>query len=107
MHITVEVLQEIRTIYPDQNIMLFWDGAGWHRGLKVQDFIKHDGKIEIVYFPPYSPEENPQEHVWKAARSAVTHNQFISDISQAADKFVGYLNINRFPYSLCGVTARS
>lgn len=107
MHITVEVLQEVRIIYPDRKILLFWDGAGWHRGSKVKEFIDADGNIEVIHFPPYSPEENPQEHVWKAGRSAVTHNKFIPDIAEAADQFVGYLNINKFLYSLCGFTARS
>jgi len=107
MHITVEVLQELRIIYPENKILLFWDRAGWHIGSKVKEFIDEDSNIEVVYFPPYSPEENPQEHVWKAGRSAVTHNKFIPDIGEAADKLVGYLNINKFPYSLCGYTARS
>lgn len=107
MHITTEVLQEIRIIYPHNKILLFWDGARWHRGAKVKEFIEADSNIEVIYFPPYSPEENPQEHVWKAARNAVTHNKFIPDIVKAADEFVGYLNINKFPYSLCGFTARS
>jgi transposase len=107
MQITVEVLQEIRLIYPHVTILLLWDGAGWHRGSKVQEFIKADGGIEAIYFPPYSPEENPQEHVWKAGRSAVTHNTFIADIAKTASEFVGYLNGHNFSYSLCGFTARS
>lgn len=107
MHITVEVLKEIRGLYPEQKILLFWDGAGWHRGSAVQNFIKEDGKIEIIYFPPYSPEENPQEHVWKAGRSAVTHNKFITDIEQTAQSFVDYLNSSSFHYKLLHLTARS
>jgi transposase len=107
MHITVEVLQEIRIIYPGNKILLFWDGAGWHKGSAVQDFIKEDGNIDVIYFPPYSPEENPQEHIWKAGRKAVTHNKFISNIVETADKFVDYLNTNKFSYSLCGLSARS
>jgi DDE superfamily endonuclease/Winged helix-turn helix len=107
MYITVEVLQEIRIIYPGNKILLFWDGAGWHKGSAVQDFIREDGNIDAIYFPPYSPEENPQEHVWKAGRKTVTHNKFISNIVETADKFVGYLNANKFPYSLCDFTALS
>ena len=80
MVITAEILKEIRKIYPDKKIVLLWDGAGWHRGSVVQEFLQEDGKIETIYFPPYSPEENPQEHVWKKGRSAVTHNTFIPDI---------------------------
>ena len=73
----------------------------------MQDFIKEDGHIEVVYFPPYSPEENPQEHVWKAGRSAVTHNKFIPDVEKTANEFVQFLNTHKFTYSLLGFTARS
>ena len=107
MHITVEVLKEIRAFYPDKKIMLFWDGAGWHRGSAVQDFIKEDGRIEVIYFPPYSPEENPQEHVWKAGRSNMTHNKFIPNVEKAATDFVGYLNSQIFQYKLLNLTAHS
>lgn len=100
MHITREVLKEIRALYPKQKILLLWDGAGWHKGSVVQDFIKEDKNIETIYFPPYSPEENPQEHVWKAGRSKVTHNTFIPDIEKAANDFIKYLNHENFPYSL-------
>ena len=107
MYITVDVLKEIRAMYPTQKIVLFSDGAGWHRGSKVQEFIESDGNIEPIYFPPYSPEENPQEHVWKAGRSAVTHNQYIPDVEKAAEDFINHLNQNHFRYSFCRFDARS
>lgn len=100
MFITVKVLGKIRKLYPDKKLLLLWDGAGWHRGSRVQEFIRADQKIEVVHFPKYSPEENPQEHVWKAGRSQVTHNQFISQIDKTADRFVAYLNSTPFPYAL-------
>jgi len=107
MHITTEVLKEIRALYPNQKIILLWDGAGWHRGSVVQDFIKEDGKIETIYFPPYSPEENPQEHVWKEGRSKITHNKFIPNIDKAASDFVSYLNSENFSYKLLNLSALS
>lgn len=107
MLITSEILKEIRDLYPGKKILLLWDGAGWHRGSVVQDFLKEDDKIKTIYFPPYSPEENPQEHVWKKGRSAVTHNTFIHDIKEAAKQFVDFLNVSLFPYKLLNFTARS
>lgn len=64
MTITKDILEKIRkTYYPYQKLLIFWDGAGWHKGSKVQEFIKEDKNIEIIYFPKYAPELNPQEYV--------------------------------------------
>lgn len=100
MYITREQLQKIRKIYPKKHILLLWDGPGSHKGREVTNFLREDGNIEIIYFPPYAPEENPQEHVWKKGRKEVSHNHFIEDIDTATDNFVNYLNTTKFPYKL-------
>jgi transposase len=105
MFITKDILKELRKIYPTQKLYIIWDGAGWHRGSEVQKFIESDGNIVTDYFPRYSPEENPQEHVWKKGRSKVTHNEFIKNIDKATDKFVDYLNFSNFGYKLLGLGA--
>lgn len=102
MYLTTEILEKVRKIYPKKKLLLLWDGAGWHRGSVTQNFIKKDGKIEIIYFPRYTPEKNPQEHVWKSGRDQVTHNRFIENIDTATDEFINYLNKTNFPYSLLG-----
>lgn len=107
MYQTKDILEEIRKIYPKQKIVLFWDNAGWHRGSVVQDWIRNDGNIEIIHFPRYAPEENPQEHVWKSGREKVTHNEYIENIDVATDKLVEYFKRTRFGYSLLGVSSVS
>lgn len=112
MHITTRMLQNIRRIYPKKDnrgnkikgkkILLLWDNPGWHKGSQVTDYINRDMKIQVLYFPKYAPEENPQEHVWKEGRAKVTHNQFISNIDQTAKDFAAYLNSTKFKYSLLG-----
>lgn len=100
MCITRDQLEKIREIYPAQKIILLWDGPGSHRGKEVTKFIENDGNIESIYFPPYSPEENPQEHVWKEGRKEISHNKFIENIDTATDEFVNFLNNRKFPYKL-------
>lgn len=99
---TVKILKKIRKIYSKKNLLVLWDGAGWHRGSKTQEFIKKDKNIKTLYFPKYTPEENPQEHIWKNGRNQITHNRFIENIDRATDEFITYLNKTRFPYSLLG-----
>jgi transposase len=102
MYVTKDILKNIRALYPKKKIALFWDNAGWHKGSVVKDFLREDGNIEIVWFPRYAPDENPQEKVWKAGRAAVTHNEYISDIDKAADDLVRFFNTTKFEYSFLG-----
>lgn len=107
MYTTRDILGEIRKSYPTQKIVLFWDNAGWHKGSVAQEYIRQDGNIVQIPFPTYAPEENPQEHVWKSGRNAVTHNRYIEDIDIATDELVKHFNETRFPYSLLGLSAVS
>jgi transposase len=100
MFITVEVLRKLRQIYQTEKILLLWDGPGSHRGSEVTKFLIQDKNIEVIYFPRYSPEQNPQEHVWREGRKEVTHNKYIEKIDTTTDSFVSYLNTTKFNYTL-------
>ena len=102
MCVTADILKKVRARYPKKRVVLFWDNAGWHKGSAAQEQIQNDGNMEVVWLPRYAPEENPQEHVWKAGRSAVTHNRYIEDIDKATDELVDYFNTTTFPYSFLG-----
>jgi transposase len=107
MYITVDILKKLRTEYPKRKLLLFWDNAGWHRGSAVQEYIDRDKNIDIIHFPPYAPEENPQEKVWKAARKHVSHNRLIDNIEKIANEFAMFLNDNFFEYSLLGFKSKN
>ena len=94
-----KVLEKIGNIYKDKKIFLIWDNASWHKSEEVKNFLrttKHS--FYLINFPPYAPELNPQEHVWKTGRSQVTHNNFIADIDKASNQFLHYLNNTIFDY---------
>jgi len=96
---TCNLLSKLLKIYPDQKIVIVWDNASWHRSGTVREFLeKHPGKFHLFAFPPYYPDENPQEHVWKDGRAKITHNVFIEDIDLATDQFVEHLNQSKFEY---------
>ena len=106
MQTTCEILEKIGRLYPNKKIIIFWDNAPWHRGLRVRDFLSETRhNFYLVNFPPYTPEENPQEHVWKTAREYVTHNKFLKNLERVAKDFVNYLNNSTFKYSLLGFKA--
>ena len=55
----------IKDSYPTNNtIHLILDGAGYHRSGEVKNKAEELG-IQLHYLPPYSPNLNPIERLWK------------------------------------------
>jgi transposase len=60
----------------DGYLILIIDGAPYHKGEAVTDFVREPrNEMELYPLPAYSPELNPQEHVWKVFRKQHTHNR--------------------------------
>lgn len=97
---TVLFLLMLLAAYPTQPILLLWDRATWHRSKLVKSFLLDNPRLEILWLPPAAPDLNPQEHVWKATREAVSHNHAIAKLDQLADSFEAHLNSTTFPCSL-------
>ena len=80
--------------------MLLWDRAPWHKGAAVRSVLAANPRLEIVWFPPGCPELNPQEHVWKAVREAVSHNHTFAKLPELVATFERHLEQTLFPCSL-------
>jgi transposase len=92
-------LEMILDANPDVPILLFWDRAPWHRGKAIDQVLEKNPRLEIMRFPPGCPELNPQEHVWKAVRRAVSHNHIETKLPELAEQFLDNLNTGSFDSS--------
>lgn len=79
--------------------LLLWDNLGVHprRGsLKLRECLdRHGAQVRLVYTPPYDPESNPAERLWRAMRSKVTHNHHrdsLVDLHQDAQTYLANLD---------------
>lgn len=61
-------------------IFLYVDGARWHKGVRVKQFLKEHANLILEYLPPYHPELNPQERIWHMIRYEVTTNRYYISI---------------------------
>lgn len=92
-------LTQILQAYPDRPILLFWDRAPWHRGAAIRRVLEANPRLEVAWFPVATPELNPQEHVWKATRRAVSHNHTHARLPELADAFEQHLTTTTFESS--------
>ncbi len=58
-------------------IHLVVDGAGYHRSKEVVEAAKELG-IELHYLPPYSPNLNPIERLWKVMNEHARNNEYFA-----------------------------
>ena len=94
--ISAQYLEMILATNPNVPIILFWDRAPWHRGKPIDQVLEDNPRLEIIFFPPGSPDLNPQEHVWKAVRKEVSHNHLEARLPELADRFLNKLNSSIF-----------
>ncbi len=95
---TADFLNALFYCYPNQPILLLWDRAQWHKGKAVTDLLAAHPRVETLFFPPASPDLNPQEHVWSLARANVSHNHTLPDLPTLRDTFLRYLCSTPFPF---------
>jgi transposase len=94
-------LQEVSSVYHDQQVIMQLDGAGWHR---AKD-LNIPANIHLIAQPPYSPELNPVEHIWDDIREKHFCNVFCHSVEQAMDlamQGIGRLQNN--PHYLASLT---
>ena len=91
---TIDVLQRLRAEWPDQPLMLLWDGAPYHRARAVHEAAAAL-QIGLVPLPGYRPDLMPVEALWRWLREDVTYHhchRTTEDLSRRVAAFEARLN---------------
>jgi putative transposase len=82
----VEFLRKVRKKNPRKGIIIIQDNYKSH---KAEDVIKEAEKlgIELVFLPPYSPDLNPIEYIWKSIKRVIS-TTFIRHIDDMRNVFM-------------------
>lgn len=84
----VALFDKIRTKYPDSEVTLIMDNARYQRCHFVRDHAASEG-IDLLFLPPYSPNLNLIERLWKLTKRRCLTNQYYPNFKafcQAIDK---------------------
>ena len=65
------------------------DGAAWHKskGLKIPK------NIQLLHIPPYTPEMNPIEQIWKQIRSFGFKNVVFNSLNDVITNICNTMNM--------------
>ena len=75
-------LEQLSERYSNDIILLCCDGAAWHksRGLELPE------NIVFFHIPPYTPEMNPIEQIWKEIRKRGFRNEIFATLENVVDR---------------------
>lgn len=75
-------LHELSAAYSEDYILLVADGAAWHKSKS----LSIPSNIEIMPLPPYTPEMNPIEQIWKEIRKRGFKNEVFPTLEKVVDR---------------------
>lgn len=75
-----------------KKLVLVVENSSTQKSLKIIEFLEESKDlVELLYDPPYSPDLNPVERVWKHIRYRVTHNIYFDTLEALKNTIVNYI----------------
>ena len=69
-----------------RRVFVIADNASFHHATLHKSWREdHAKRFALDYLPPYSPELNPVERVWKLTRRLATHNRYFANLDAVKD----------------------
>lgn len=87
---TIQFFQNIEKAYPEnRKIHVFCDNAPYYRNKKVKKYLEQS-EIELHFLPPYSPNLNPIERLWKWMKERVIYNSYYEHFEEFKNAIIGF-----------------
>ena len=88
---TIAFLNSLEAAYPEMSkIHVFCDNARYYKNKEVMVYLTRS-KIEMHFLPPYSPNLNPIERLWKLMNERVLYNKYYEKFSEFKKGVLGFL----------------
>lgn len=106
---TIQFFQKIEEAYPTRRkIHIFCDNAPYYRNKAVRQYLEKS-RIALHFLPPYSPNLNPIERLWKWMKERVIYNTYYEHFEDFKEAVMGFFSVisNVTKESMLGQALRS
>ena len=91
-----------------RKMIVIVDNARWHHAKQLKPWLKkHRDVLRLDFLPPYSPDLNPIERVWKLTRRLCTHNRYFPELEEllhvVSYQFDQWKTQNETLHKLCAI----
>jgi transposase len=98
----VDFLKRLSHNWP-RSVFLIIDGHPVHKSMAVSKFVAStEGRLQLFYLPPYSPELNPDEQVWNHLKNHGVGRQPVTGPDQLKRLIISHLRkVQQLPSLVC------
>jgi transposase len=90
---TIQFFRKIEAAYPmKRRIHIFCDNAPYYRNKAVRQHLE-SSRIELHFLPPYSPNLNPIERLWKWMKERVIYNTYYEYFEEFKAAVLGFFAV--------------
>lgn len=96
------IMQSVRSFLKHlkgkKKLLVVLDNASWHKkAVRLMSGDPDFARVKFLFLPPYSPELNPIERVWRITRRERTHNRFFAKLNDLKLVLTTYFDKFRGP----------
>lgn len=88
----ISFLKDLEAKYPDKTLHIICDNGRSNKNKEIQEFLTNS-RIQIHYLPPYSPNLNAIERLWKVMRERTTYNKYYAKFAEFKDKINEFFSV--------------
>lgn len=93
---TLKLLRRLKTKHPKGKIYLILDNASYYHAEQVAEWIKKHRRFKLIFLPPYSPNLNLIERLWRFFHQKIIWNRYFetyAEFRRVSLKFFRNLNL--------------
>lgn len=87
---TINLLENIRRKQKHGKVYLILDNASHHHARAVGYWLLHHPRFKLIFLPPYSPNLNPIERLWRFFHQRVTANHYFETFEEFKDTSLNF-----------------
>ena len=98
----IKALKQFLKKHPKKKICIIWDNAAFHKGKIIRESLKKGNSLERIHLipmPPYAPDENPIEKVWKSGKKKIANIQK-NTFDETRKAFESHVRGRKFKYAM-------
>jgi len=87
---TIKLFEQLSLRQKTAIIYIICDNARYYRSTLIKEYLETNKRIKLIFLPPYSPNLNIIERLWKYFKKNITYNRYCEKFSVFKDRCMDF-----------------